>query len=394
MAAVALQLTVVACADNKDGPAAMPAASDDDPSDGGEATSDGVTPDDSDDSEPNVTTDDVTTDDVTSDDTGPDDGTSEPTEPVTDDGTSEPTDTSDPDDAAEPDSGGGAGGGGAGGGSTDSGDADTTDATDAPSDAATTGGGSDDDTNEDDTNGDGDGGGGGRNLLAEPGEESAPGVAVTDNAFEIDTEGQLRWFFVVENGSELPACGGLGPARLYDENGVLLAGGSNDTYYLDENLPAFFVGTYGALFRDPALGLRNCIPAGGRGIGVGDFVTQSGITVEARDQLLSKGARIEFDLDLTTDGMDFEPADDLFELSAQKLTDTPEGKVASATMTGHATVIGLQFYAALFDGDTPVDLVSMGGGQIEDGATKAIEMPPGNSKATRFELYIDGNVPR
>jgi hypothetical protein len=70
------------------------------------------------------------------------------------------------------------------------------------------------------------------------------------------------------------------------------------------------------------------------------------------------------------------------------------GKVAKATLTGHATVISLQFYAALFDGDTPVDLVNIAGGQIAEGEIKAIEMPPGNPKATRFELYVDGNVPR
>jgi hypothetical protein len=234
----------------------------------------------------------------------------------------------------------------------------------------------------------------GRNLLAEPAAESEPGLEVTINALEVDTEGRLRWFFVIENHRDLPACNGLGPARLYAANDELLALGTDNQFYGDDEHPGFFVGTWGTFYRRPNYGLFNCIAPGGHGIGVGDFAEQDGSEVELFDDFLARAVRVEFDLDAYPPGETFSLADDLVAFSNQTLTDTPEGKVAKATITGHAQVIGLVFHAALFAGETPVDLVTMVGGQIAEGESKDFEMPPGNPKATRFEMYLEGNLPQ
>jgi hypothetical protein len=345
----------------------------------GKPTDSGSGTDVSDESETgNSGTDDSNTDNSSTDPDGP--------------GTSDGSDDSGSDDSDSDDSG--------------SDEGDTSDASDGNDDGGTsddgTDGSADDPGTVDDGGDTGNGGpdgsgstGPGRNLPTQPGPESASGVEVTENAIEVDSKDQLRWFFVVENNSDVPACGGEGPARLYGANNELLAEGSEDTFYPESGIPAFFVATYGTLFRDPGAGLRNCVPPGGHGIGVGDFLTPSGkLTDEQRDELLSQGTRIEFDLGLVTDGSDLEPADDLFEIGDQELTDTPEGKVASATMTGNSAVIGLQFYVALFDGDTPIDFVNKAGGEIMAGGTKEIVMPAGSPDATRFELFVSGSEPR
>lgn len=241
-------------------------------------------------------------------------------------------------------------------------------------------------------------------LEIDPYPGTSPTVEVRDSTLMVGTSPTslplLLWLFTMDNTGEYPACDINLEAWLFDEQGEILAGGP----HADETAPAaerpYFYATVKATpYYAPGRAiLLSCIAPGEHGLGVGAVTAGPGQPVElAPDEVarvIDQTARIEFRGGGGRPMGTEEPATDLLGLEELVLSDTPEGKVVSGSVTAGTDVSYWQVQAGLFDrGGQIVDYVTSfdsGIGDLPKGESVEFELPPGSATAIRFEAYIEG----
>lgn len=226
--------------------------------------------------------------------------------------------------------------------------------------------------------------------------EYSAGLEAEESVLATNAEGALRWLFTVENTTAVPACRGLVAAKLYDSAGQLLAGSEVRRPYLDDTTPSFYASVIGSLYQAPGRPLVNCLPPGGRGIGLGSFLTPNGTPVvgDELERLLAQGVRIDYTFSpgpLNIEGIEL--ADDLLQVAAAELKDAAGVKALQGTATSGGHFSNWQIHAAFFDADDAlIDYVSTSGLELMAGAEVEFELTPVDSAATRFEIYVDGQA--